>query len=437
MRFTQLISFAVLILFVLAAVSFAESPHSARSTLWFEKNQDEFLSLYEWLHSNPELSFEEEQTAAKLAETWKENGFEMTTAIGGHGIVGILKNGAGPTVMLRTDMDALPVTEQTPVPFASTKTAKREDGSTTGVMHACGHDIHMTNVTAVGKFLSEHRNLWKGTLMLIGQPAEEKGAGAKAMLQDGLFERFPKPDFALAVHVSNDKPTGSISVMPGYALANVDSIDITCKGRGGHGSAPHTTVDPIVQAADLVMSLQTIVSREVKPIDPAVVTVGSIHGGTKHNIIGNECKLQLTVRSYSQEVRQQVLAAIRRKTLAVAASYNAPEPEILMSEGTPSLRNDDELTLRMTQVFERVLGKDKLIAGEQSMGGEDFSRYGIAGVPILMYAIGSVSEKRLARFEELGILAPSLHSGVYYPDTHETLETAFRTMSAAAIDLMN
>ena len=303
-------------------------------------------------------------------------------------------------------------------------------------MHACGHDIHMTNVTAVGRYMSEHRDQWSGTLIMIGQPAEELGEGAKAMLEDGLFERFPKPDYALAIHVSSDKPTGAISLMPGYSLANVDSVDITVKGRGGHGSAPHATIDPIVQAAELVLSLQMIVSREVKPIEPAVVTVGSIHGGTKHNVIGDDCKLQLTVRSYSEEIRQQVLAAIRRRALAIAMVHNAEEPDILISQGTPSLRNDDELTARMTKLFTDVLGVENMVPGEQSMGGEDFSRYGIAGVPILMYSVGSVSKPRLDRFEQLGIPAPSLHSGVYYPDAPETLKTAFSTMTASLLDLM-
>lgn len=419
----------------------AESP--ATSTVattspaqWFEQNQDHFLELYRWLHQHPELSFEEEKTAAKLAGIWKQLGFEMTTGVGGHGIVGIMHNGKGPVVMIRTDLDALPVTEQTPVPFASTVQATREDGSSTGVMHACGHDIHMTNVTAVGRYMSEHRDQWSGTLIMIGQPAEELGEGAKAMLKDGLFERFPKPDYALAIHVSADKPTGAISLMPGYSLANVDSVDITVKGRGGHGSAPHSTIDPIVQAAELVLSLQMIVSREVKPIEPAVVTVGSIHGGTKHNVIGDDCKLQLTVRSYSEEVRQQVLAAIRRRALAVAMAHNAEEPDVLISQGTPSLRNDDELTARMTKLFSDVLGVENMVPGEQSMGGEDFSRYGIAGVPILMYSVGSVDQSRLDRFEQLGIPAPSLHSGIYYPDAPETLKTAFTTMTASLLDLL-
>ena len=272
--------------------------------------------------------------------------------------------------------------------------------------------------------------------MVIGQPAEERGAGARAMLEDGLFRRFPKPDFALALHVSGDRQAGTIGLLPGFALANVDSVDIIVKGRGGHGSQPHTTIDPIVQAAHLIVALQTIVSREVKPIDPAVVTVGAINGGTKHNIIGNECHLQLTVRSYADDVRAALLAAIQRKANAVADSFGAPKPDIEISQGTPSLRNNPELTERMEKVFAATIGEENVARDEPSMGGEDFSRYGRAGVPILMYRLGSVSEKRLNRFKELGVPPPSLHSSQYYPDIEPTLQTGFLTMSAAALELL-
>lgn len=397
---------------------------------------DQVLDLYMWLHAHPEVSFEEEKTAAKLAERWKAAGMKISTDVGGHGIVGIHRNGDGPTVMLRTDLDGLPVTEKTPLAFASIQTTIGSGGSPTGVMHACGHDIHMTSLTTVIDYLMTHQEQWSGTLMVIGQPAEERGAGAKAMLEDGLFEKFPKPDFALAMHVSGDTPVGEIGMRPGFALANVDSVDITMKGRGGHGSQPHNTIDPIVQASQLVMSLQMIVAREIAPIEPAVVTVGSIHGGTKHNIIGNECKLQLTVRSYSQDVRAKLIEAIRRRTLAVAQSYDAPEPTIAVSEGTPSLRNDDDLTARIQTVFETRFGAENINEDEPSMGGEDFSRYGIEGVPILMYRVGTIEKRRLDRFGKLGVPPPSLHSGLYYPDAEPTLRVAFEAMTAAVLELM-
>lgn len=403
---------------------------------WLDQRIPETLELYTWLHAHPEVSFEEKETAAKLAEIWRDAGYEVTANVGGHGIVGVLKNGDGPTVMLRTDLDALPVTEQTPVSYASTQTVTREDGSSTGVMHACGHDIHMTNLTTALQWLAGHRKLWSGTIVAIGQPAEEHGAGAKAMLEDGLFERFPRPDYALAMHVGSETPTGQISMRPGFSQANVDSVDITMKGRGGHGSAPHTTIDPIVQAAELVMSLQMIVSREIAPIEPAVITVGSIHGGTKHNVIGNDCTLQLTVRSYTPEIREQLLAAIRRRALGIAATYAAPEPDVVLSEGTPSLKNDADLAARMRPVFSALLGPENVIQNEPSMGGEDFSRYGIAGVPILMYQVGSVNQARLERFAQLGIPPASLHSAVYYPDPEETLRVSVPAMVSAAVELM-
>ena len=338
--------------------------------------------------------------------------------------------------MLRCDLDALPVTEQTQLPFASTQQLQLPSGAMAGVMHACGHDMHMTNLVATSQYMAEHSDDWSGTLMVIAQPAEERGQGAKAMLKDGLFEKFPRPDFAVALHVSGDKRAGSIGVLPGYALANVDSVDIHVKGRGGHGSQPHTTVDPVVQAAHLIVALQTIVSREVKPIDPAVVTVGSIHGGTKHNIIGNDCHLQITVRSYSDEVRAQVLAAIRRKAAAVALGFDAPEPEISVSEGTPSLKNDAELTARLKAVFAETIGADNVADDEPSMGGEDFSQYGRAGVPILMYRLGAVSQSRLDRYAKLGVPPPSLHSSQFYPDFEPTLRTGVLTMTAAALELL-
>lgn len=403
---------------------------------WFDQQLPGLIETYHWLHMHPEVSFKEEETAAFVAQALRDSGFEITTDVGGHGVVGLMPNGDGPTLMLRCDLDALPVTEQTQLPYASTQTIELPSGASTGVMHACGHDIHMTNLLATTKYLAEHRDLWSGTLMVVAQPAEERGAGAKAMLEDGLFERFTKPDFAVALHCSANKRAGDVGLLAGFALANVDSVDITVKGRGGHGSQPHTAIDPIVQAAHLIVALQTIVSREVKPIDPAVVTVGSIHGGTKHNIIGNECVLQITVRSYSDEVRDQILNAIKRKAKAVAESFGAPPPDIKISEGTPSLKNDADLTARLRGVFRRVLGAEHVNQDEPSMGGEDFSRYGRAGVPIMMYWLGTVGDERLRRFEELGVPPPSLHSSQFYPDVEPTLRTGVLTMTAAALDLL-
>lgn len=403
---------------------------------WVRGNLDDLVALYREFHSNPELSFQEKETAARLGEQWRRSGFEVHEGIGGHGVVGILKNGDGPTLMLRTDLDALPVTEATNLVFASTVKATDTSGDEVGVMHACGHDVHMTNIAGVAQYLAANKEKWRGTVMLVGQPAEERGAGARAMLDDGLFDKFGKPDFALALHVDSTLATGRLGYRAGYALANVDSVDVTMMGRGGHGAYPHTTVDPIVQAAELVMSLQTIVSREIKPIEPAVITVGSIHGGTKHNIIGESCHLQITVRSYTDEVREHLLSAIERKAKAVAIGARAPEPVITVSEGTPSMFNDEKLVERVLPVFRRLVGEANVQAAEPSMGGEDFSQYGRAGVPIFMFRLGSVDAARLERYKQLGQQPPSLHSPIYYPDIEDTLTTGVPAMASAALELL-
>jgi len=403
---------------------------------WRAEQLEGLVEIYREFHRNPELSFHEEQTAKRLADHLRAAGYQVTTGVGGHGVVGLITNGDGPTLMLRTDLDALPVTEETELRYASQKKVTAEDGSQTGVMHACGHDVHMTNLVGVARYLAEHKDQWSGTLMLIGQPAEERGAGARAMLKDGLFERFPKPDFALALHVDASLDAGKVAYREGYAMANVDSVDITMHGKGGHGAYPQATIDPIVMAAHLVMDLQTIVSREVKPVEPAVITVGSIHGGTKHNIIGNRCHLQLTVRSYTDEVREHLLSAIQRKAKAVAQGANAPEPTIEISEGTPSLKNDEQLTRRIVGVFREVLGAENVVPAEPSLGGEDFSEYGRAGVPIFMFRLGSVEAKRLKRFAELGQNPPSLHSSKYYPDIEPTLATSLKATLHGVLNLL-
>ncbi len=425
----------LLVSLLVTTASFAESPtdspaanRAAMIKSWIDAELPSLITAYQSLHRSPELTWQESDTAATIADAWTANGFDVTTGVGKMGVVAIMENGDGPTLMLRCDMDALPVTELTALPYAS---------ENAGVMHACGHDVHMANAIGVARYMSMHRSDWSGTLMMIAQPAEEKGEGAKAMLADGLFDRFAKPDYAVALHVSNDKPAGAVAVLAGYSQANVDSVDIDVKGRGGHGAKPETTIDPIVQAADLVMALQTIVSREVSPLDPAVVTVGAIAGGTKHNIIGDTCHLQLTVRTYSDVVRKKVLSAIKRKAEAVATSYGAPPPDVVFSEGTPSLENDAELAGRLRSVFIDVLGDENVIPNIPSMGGEDFSRYGRAGVPILMYSLGSVDATRLARFEALGVPPPSLHSSAYYPDIEPTLRTGILTMTAAALELLS
>jgi hippurate hydrolase len=418
-----------------AALSTARARADDPVKPWVEANLPRLLEFYWELHQAPELSLHEEQTARRLAAQWREAGFEVTERVGGHGIVGLLENGAGKTLMLRCDLDALPVTEQTGLKFASTVTAQGEDGSTTGVMHACGHDVHMTCSAGVAGFLAAHKDRWRGTVMLVGQPAEERGMGARAMLQDGLFDRFPKPDYAVALHCDSTIPTGQIGYRVGYALANVDSVDITVRGRG-HGAYPHTTIDPVVQAAHLILDLQTIVSREVKPTEPAVITVGSIHAGTKHNVIADHCKLQLTVRTYSDDVRAQLKAAIVRKAKAAAAAFGAPEPTIEFTDGTPAMFNDRQLAERLAEMFCKRFGHEQVVQTDPSMGGEDFSEYGRRGVSSFMYWLGTVDAHRLSGYTRIGQAPPSLHSPVFYPDAEPTLKTGVQSLAAAALELL-
>jgi hippurate hydrolase len=403
---------------------------------WTGSHIDELVELYRYFHQHPELSLREKETAARLAKELRTAGATVTANVGGHGVVGVVENGPGPTLLIRTDLDALPVTERTELTYASKVRVKDEQGVETGVMHACGHDIHITCLVGVVRYLVDHKDLWSGTLVAIGQPAEERGEGAKRMLDDGLFEKFPRPDYALALHVDSTLAAGSVGYHAGYTLANVDSVDIVVRGRGGHGAFPHMTIDPVVQAAHLIVDLQTIVSREIKPTQPAVITVGSIHGGTKHNVIGDECHLQLTVRSFSDEVRTHLLDAIRRKAKAAAESADAPEPTVEVSEGTPAMYNDEKLVERIVPVFRDLFGDERVVASEPSMGGEDFSRYGLAGVPIFMFRLGAVDERRLAGFARVGQLPPSLHSPLFYPDPEPTLETGLTAMASAALKIL-
>ena len=397
----------------------------------------ELDKLYVDLHQSPELSFHEEKTAAKMADRLRALGFEVTTGVGKTGVVGILRNGKGPTVMLRTDLDALPVEEKTGVPYASKVTATDDAGETVRVMHACGHDVHMTSWIGAATLLSRAKERWRGTLMMVGQPAEEKGGGASKMLADGLFTRFPKPDFAFAIHDSAQVPSGKVEYVPGYALANVDSVDITIYGKGGHGAYPHTTIDPVVIAARTVLALQTIVGRENNPVDPAVVTVGSIHGGTKHNIIPDEVKLQLTVRSYKDDVRKHLLASIERIAKAEAAAAGAPKPpDVKRIEGTPATYNDPALTKRVADAIARGLGAGNVSEGQPVMGGEDFSEFGRAGVPATMFWVGAVEPKKYEASKAGGPRLPSLHSSEFAPDREATLRTGVRTVTLAALELL-
>jgi hippurate hydrolase len=403
------------------------------------KDGERLLGIYKHLHSHPELSLQEQQTSNRLASEMRDLGFEVTEHVGQTGIVAMLKNGAGPTVLVRTDMDALPVTERTGLPYASQVRGRDRQGNDVGVMHACGHDMHMTCWLGTAKVLAGMKDHWRGTLMFIGQPAEETGEGARAMLGDGLFRRFPRPDFALALHCDAFTPHGVIAYTEGQALANADSVDIVVRGRGGHGAAPYTTIDPIVLAARIVLDLQTLVSREVIPTDPAVVTVGSIHGGSKHNIIPSEVKLQLTVRTTKDNVRKQVLDGIGRIAKAAAEGARAPEPTVTFhaEEYTPALVNDTGLTRKTIALFRDVLGADNVKPQPPVMGAEDFGRYGRAGIPIFMFKLGTIAPERVAAAQHEGAAPlPSLHSEAYYPVPEPSIKTGVLSMSIGVLNLL-
>jgi hippurate hydrolase len=396
------------------------------------------LALYKHLHTHPELSYQEERTSARLARELKALGFEVTTGVGGHGVVGVLHNGKGPTVLVRTDMDALPVTEATGLPYASTARARDREAREVGVMHACGHDMHMTCWTGVARVLVALKDRWQGTLVLIGQPAEEVGGGARRMLEDGLFRRFPRPDYCLALHCDARQAVGDIAYSDGLALANVDSVDILIRGKGGHGAAPHTTIDPIVIAARLILDLQTLVSREINPTDSAVVTVGSIHGGSKHNIIPPEVKLQLTVRTFKDGVREHILQGISRMAKAAAAAAGAPEPVVRVAydDFTPAVYNDRALAERTAGLFGRLLGEGHVHKIGPVMGGEDFARYGRQGVPIFLYFLGTVTPQDAVRNRSGGPGAVSLHSDHYYPLPEPSIRNGVLTMTAAVLNIL-
>ena len=404
---------------------------------WVNANMESLVRLYIHFHENPELSFQEEKTSQRFAEELEKIGCQVTQNFGGYGVVGIMENGTGPVVMLRADLDGLPVTERTGRPYASQIQVEGESGGMVGVMHACGHDIHMTNLLGTAQYLAAHKDQWQGTLMLIGQPAEERGSGAVAMIDAGLFEKFKKPDVCLAIHCAAGIPSGKIALRGGFMMANVDSVDVTFYGRGGHGAYPHTTVDPIVEAAKFVLDIQTMVSREIKPTEPAVITVGSIHAGTKHNIIPDDCHLQLTVRSYADDVRVKLLEGIKRKARAAALSVGAKEPLIKVSEGTPSLANDEDLVARLNPVFKKALADKDVLVADQVMGGEDFSQFGRqGGMPTLLFWVGAVNQDRLSRYGKMGLPIPSLHSAEFYPDTEPVLTTGITAMASAVLDLM-
>ncbi|MGQ0589525.1 MAG: amidohydrolase [Sphingosinicella sp.] len=400
------------------------------------------MELYREFHANPELSMQERATAERMAAQARALGFTVTTGVGGTGVVAVLENGPGPVAMLRADMDALPVEEQTGLPFASRVRATSSAGVESGVMHACGHDTHMTAWIGAARRLVAMRDRWSGTLVMIGQPGEEVGLGAKAMLDDGLFTRFPRPSHVIAFHDSATLPAGIIGFTPGPALANVDSVDIQVRGQGGHGAAPHTTRDPIVLASRIVTSLQTLVSRELDPLDSAVVTVGSFHAGTKHNIISDEARLQLTVRSYTPEVRQMLLDGIRRIARGEAIAAGIPEdrmPVITQEVNyTPATVNTAALTDATMARFRAHFGEERVRQVRAVMAGEDFSQYHLAdrNIESLIFWVGGVPQARWDAVNGDTARLPSLHSPFFAPEAEAVIATATEAMVVAALGVL-
>jgi hippurate hydrolase len=408
------------------------------------------VTTYKTLHSTPELSHHEEKTAAFFAGQLRAMGYSVTEHIGkfqrpewmGYGVVAIMTNGNGPTVLVRTELDALPVEEKTGLPYASTVKTKNDLGQEVGVMHACGHDIHITTMLGVARMLVALKDQWQGTLMLIGQPAEETIDGARAMLKDGLYTRFPRPDYAVALHDDPDYAAGQVASVPGYTMASATSVDIKVRGLGGHGSKPEATKDPIVLAAQVVMALQTIVSRENSPLDPAVITVGSIHGGTRYNIIPDEVNLQLTVRAFKETVRQKLLTAIERVTKGIAQAAGIPSdrsPIIKVSdtEVTPATYNDPALTERLDKVFVHALGQENVLKDSPRMGSEDFGLFSLDHqIPSLMFFLGAGDPVKLNNSRQAGTPLPSLHSALFAPVPEPTLKTGVKAMTSAVLELM-
>jgi hippurate hydrolase len=397
----------------------------------------EVYKLYVDLHEHPELSGHEVQTATKLAAGLRDLGYEVTEHVGGTGIVGVLRNGSGPTIMLRTELDALPVEEKTGLPYASKVHTKDDSGRDVPVMHACGHDVHMAAFIGAATVMAHSKETWHGTLVLVGQPSEEAASGAKRMLDDGFLTRFPKPDAGVALHVGNELPAGKVGGGPGYRFSSADSIRVTIYGKGGHGAAPNATIDPIVIAARAILSLQTIVSREVKPGEAAVVTVGYIHAGTKNNIIPDQAEMGLTVRSFKPEIRKQLLAAITRITNAEAEAAGAPKPpKIELYESADALYNEPALARRLMPVLESALGKDRVVEANPVMASEDYSYFIEAGIPSFYFELGGADPAKFEEAKASGVPLPSNHSPLFAPDAEPALRTAIASEVAVLRNLL-
>jgi len=422
---------------MLAASGWSQAPGGASLSAEVNSVYPQVKTLYVALHEHPELSGHEVNTAATVAAKLRGLGYEVTEHVGGTGVVAVLRNGAGPTVMLRTELDALPVEEKTGLAYASKVTTKNDAGLTVPVMHACGHDIHMAALVGTAEIMAKTKDRWHGTLALIGQPAEETVGGAKGMVADGLFTRFPKPDVGVALHATNGLPAGKVGFTAEYAASNADTVNITIYGKGGHGASPESTVDPIVIAARMILALQTIVSREIKPGDPAVITVGYIQGGTKNNIIPDEVRLGLTVRSYTPEVRKHLLAAIERVAKAEAQAAEAPKaPRVQVAESTDALYNDPKLAERLSQALIQALGTGRVEKAPPTMTSEDYSYFVEAGVPSFYFWLGVADPEKFKEAKSSGTHLPSNHSPFFAPDMEPSLKTAIESEVVVLRNLM-
>lgn len=427
-----------------AALAVAVTSPAAAATLSDSIRADmpQLLALYRDIHAHPELSMQEVRTPALLAPEMRKLGFEVTEHVGKTGVVAVMKNGPGPVLLIRADMDALPVKEQTGLPFASTVMGKLPDGTPTPVMHACGHDTHVATWLGTARRLAAMKGQWSGTLVMILQPGEELVMGAQAMLDDGLFTRFPKPDYLLAFHDSASLPAGVIGVTPGYVLANVDTVDVDVKGVGGHGAYPQNTKDPIVLASRIVTSLQTLVSRENDPQQPAVVTVGSFHAGTKSNIIPDDAKLALTVRSYNPETRRLLLDGIQRIVRGEAIAAGMPEDRMPTVEveqpSADATFNTPELSARLTRLFESHFGSGRVVDPKPVMAAEDFSRYWLADKTkqSVIFWVGGVPKTKWDAVKGDTLKLPALHSPLWAPDAEAVISTATEAMTVAALEIL-
>jgi amidohydrolase len=430
--------------------SFAAAASAPSLESMVEPQLPGLVETYKSIHSHPELSHHEDRTAGILAAELRKAGYSVTERVGkypdgslAYGVVAILENGSGPRLLIRTDMDALPIVEQTNVPYASHVTSKTAAGQEVGVMHACGHDVHVTTMIGTARALAALRSQWHGTLMLIGQPSEETIDGAKAMLADHLYERFGKPDFALALHDTNELAAGTVALVQGAAQAGSTSIDVTLRGIGGHGAHPQTTKDPVVMAGEFIVQLQTIVSRQEDPSDPAVITIGTIHGGTKRNIIPNEVKLEITARAFSDRARQIIIDGIRRTAAGVALSAGVPENlapivSVLENESAPVMYNDPALTARVKAALISALGAQNVFTSSPVMESEDFGNFGLEGhtIPALMFGLGAMDAGKLAEARAAGKSLPGPHNALFQPVPEPTLRAGVTAVSSVAIALL-